>query len=379
LNLANIQAWRRHLHAHPETAFEERATAAFVADKLREFGLEVDIGLAGTGVVGILRGDGVDRAIALRADMDALDVTEENEFPYASRYPGKMHACGHDGHTAMLLGAAQQLAERRPPGTVYFIFQPAEENEGGGRRMIEDGLFSRFPVDAVFGMHNRPGLPIGDFALRSGPAMASFDVFDITITGHGTHAARPQAGADPIVAAGHVITSVQSIVSRNIDPVASAVVSITEVKGGATWNVIPSSVRLRGTVRALDVTVQEQIAQRLVALVERVADGLGCEAVVRYERRYPALVNHPRWTELCRRVAAEVAGPANVATDVLPTMGAEDFSFMLQKVPGCYLWIGNGPADGGKILHGPRYDFNDEVLEHGIRYWVALAHAALAQ
>jgi hippurate hydrolase len=377
LDTTEIQSWRRHLHAHPETAFEEHATAKFIAEKLRGFGLAVTEGLGGTGVVATLPGHGNGRTVALRADIDALDVEEANAFPHASQTPGKMHACGHDGHTAMLLGAAQRLAGRKLPGTIQFIFQPAEENEGGGKRMMDDGLFKQFPADVVFGMHNQPDLGVGRFAFRSGPSMASFDVFEITVTGQGTHAARPHAGIDPILAAGHLITSIQSIVSRNLNPLAAAVVSITEIKGGATWNVIPESVRMRGTVRTLDAKVRDFIEEKLGSLVSQVAGGLGCTGAVRYERRYPVLVNTPRWAEFCAKVAADIFGAENVSEDAPPAMGAEDFAFMLEEVPGAYGWLGNGPSAGGRVLHGPNYDFNDEALEYGIRYWVALAEAAI--
>jgi amidohydrolase len=377
MDTTEVQAWRRHIHTHPETAFEEHDTARFIAEKLRSFGLEVSEGLAGTGVVATLRGHGNGRTVALRADIDALDVEEANDFPHASQTPGKMHACGHDGHTAMLLGAAQQLAGRKLPGTVHFIFQPAEENEGGARRMMDDGLFKQFPADVVFGMHNQPDLDVGRFTFRAGPSMASFDVFEITVTGRGTHAARPHAGADPILAAGHLITSIQSIVSRNLNPLAAAVISVTEIKGGATWNVIPETVRMRGTVRTLDAKVRDFIEEKLASVVEQVAAGLGCTGVVRYERRYPVLVNTPHWAAFCAKVAADVFGAENVSEDAAPAMGAEDFAFMLEDVPGAYGWLGNGSAEGGRVLHGPKYDFNDAALEPGIRSWVALAEAAI--
>ena len=377
MDTSEVQAWRRHIHAHPETAFEEHETQRFIAEKLRGFGLEVHEGLGGTGVVATLKGHGNGRTVALRADIDALDVEEANEFAHASQNPGKMHACGHDGHTAMLLGAAQQLAGRKLAGTVHFIFQPAEENEGGARRMMDQGLFQRFPADVVFGMHNQPDLDVGRFTFRAGASMASFDVFEIVVTGRGTHAARPHAGADPILAAGHIVTSIQSIVSRNLNPLAAAVVSVTEIKGGATWNVIPESVRMRGTVRTLDAKVRDFIEEKLASVVEQVAAGLGCSAAVRYERRYPVLVNTPHWAAFCAKVAGEVFGVENVAEDAAPAMGAEDFAFMLEEVPGAYGWLGNGPAAGGRVLHGPKYEFNDAALEPGIKYWVALAEAAV--
>ena len=378
MELSEVKGWRHHLHAHPETAFDEWKTSAFVADKLRSFGLEVTEGLAGTGVVGVLRGTGNGPTISLRADMDALDIQEANTFGHASRIPGKMHACGHDGHTAMLLGAAQRLSERQYTGTVQFIFQPAEENEGGGKRMIEDGLFRQFPCDAVFGMHNRPGLGIGTFALREGPSMASFDVFEIVIRGRGTHAARPHLGADPIVAAGQIISGAQSIVSRSVDPLEAAVVSITEIKGGASWNVIPDSVVLRGTSRALNHAVRDLLEAQLTNMACSVADGLRCTATVSYDRRYPVLVNSPDWTRRCAEIAVRVAGHENVSLNTPATMGAEDFAFMLEHVPGCYLWIGNGPSENGNILHSPNYDFNDSAIGFGVEYWVSLAESLVA-
>ena len=325
-------------------------------------------GLGGTGVVATLKGHGNGRTVALRADIDALDVEEANDFPHASQNPGKMHACGHDGHTAMLLGAAQQLAGRKLPGTVHFIFQPAEENEGGARRMMDQGLFKQFPADVVFGMHNQPDLDVGRFTFRAGASMASFDVFEITVTGRGTHAARPHAGADPILAAGHIITSIQSIVSRNLNPLAAAVISVTEIKGGATWNVIPESVRMRGTVRTLDAKVRDFIEGKLA-----IRGGAGggrarlLRFAVRYERRYPVLVNTPHWAAFCAKVAGDVFGAENVSEDAAPAMGAEDFAFMLEEVPGAYGWLGNGSAEGGRVLHGPKYEFNDAALEPGIQ------------
>jgi amidohydrolase len=375
LDLSDVKAWRRFLHAHPETAFEERETSRFVAEKLRSFGLDVTEGLASTGVVAVKRGTGNGPTISLRADMDALDIQEANDFEHASRIKGKMHACGHDGHTAMLLGAAQILARRELQGTVQFIFQPAEENEGGGRRMIEEGLFQKFPADAIFGMHNRPGLDVGSFAFRTGPSMASFDVFEILVEGKGTHAARPHLGADPIVAAGQIISAVQSIVSRSVDPLESAVVSITEIRGGASWNVIPDTVVLRGTTRALDPKIRDQLEARIRDVVTHVATGLGCTASVTYDRRYPVLVNSPEWTAFCADVVTGLVGADRVKPEIPATMGAEDFAFMLGEVPGCYLWLGNGPTEGDRILHNPHYDFNDDALPFGVQYWVSLAEA----
>jgi hippurate hydrolase len=368
-----IAGWRHHIHAHPETAFEEVDTAAFVAEKLESFGLEVHTGIGRTGVVGVLRcGDGP--AVGLRADMDALHVDELTNLPYASRHPGKMHACGHDGHTTMLLAAARYLAENRPArGTVVFIFQPAEENEGGGRAMVEDGLFARFPVDAVFGMHNWPGLAVGRFALKAGPMMAACDTLEVTFRGRGGHGAMPHLCTDPMPAAAHFITAAQTIVSRNVEPTQTAVVSVTQVHGGHTWNVIPDEVRLTGTLRAFDDGVRAMLHRRLKELGEGVARSFAIEADVRIQSGYPAVMNSADETAFARDVAREVAGTDAVDEEPTPSMGAEDFSFMLKEKPGCYVWIGNGPGEGGCLLHNARYDFNDDVLGLGASYWVRLA------
>ncbi len=375
---AEMTAWRRHLHAHPEIAFEEAATSAFVAQRLAAFGLEVDQGLAKTGVVGTLTtGDGP--AIALRADMDALPIAESNAFGHRSTHPGKMHACGHDGHTAMLLGAARYLSEtRRFRGTVHFIFQPAEENEGGARVMIEDGLFSRFPVEAVHGMHNWPGLPAGHFAVRTGPMMASFDVFEIAVIGHGAHAAMPHLGIDPIVAAAHIVTALQTVTSRTIDPLDAAVVSVTRIHAGDTWNVIPDRAVLAGTTRALRPEVRDAIEAGVRRIAETVATAHGAGIELRYERRYPPTVNDAAEAERAAEAAARVVGREHVLRESPPCMGSEDFAFMLERRPGCYVWIGNGPREGGRTLHNPRYDFNDDILPVGASYWATLVERVLA-
>ncbi len=372
-----MTAWRRELHAHPETAFEEHRTADYVAKKLQEFGIAIDRGLAGTGVVGtIKRGDGP--AIGLRADMDALHIHEANGFGHKSQNDGKMHACGHDGHTTMLLGAARYLQETgRFRGTVHFIFQPAEENEGGGRKMIEDGLFKKFPVEAVYGMHNWPGTSVGTFAVRPGPMMACFDIFEITVRGKGGHAAMPHTGVDPVVAAAQIVTSLQTIASRNTHPVDSAVVSVTQIHAGDTWNVIPEEVVLRGTTRAFKPVVRDAIEARMKQIADGVAAAHGASATFRYERRYPPTINHEAQTEIAARVAADVVGDANVDRNPSPTMGAEDFAFMLEQKPGCYIFIGNGPSEGGRVLHSPHYDFNDEVLPIGASYWARLVETVL--
>jgi hippurate hydrolase len=372
-----MTAWRRDLHAHPETAFEEHRTADYVAEKLGGFGIEIHRGLAGTGVVGTLRrGDGP--AIGLRADLDALHIREANGFGHRSQNIGKMHACGHDGHTAMLLGAARYLAEAaRFRGTVHLIFQPAEENEGGGRKMIEDGLFEKFPVQAVYGMHNWPGAPVGTFAVRPGPMMAAYDIFEITVTGKGAHAAMPHTGIDPVVTAAQIITSLQTIASRTTHPVDAAVVSVTQIHGGDTWNVLPEEVVLRGTTRSFKPAVRDAIEAQLSRIAEGVAAAHGARVAIRYERRYPPTINHEAETEIAARIAADVVGIANVDRNPTPTMGAEDFAFMLEQKPGCYIFIGNGPSDGGKVLHSPHYDFNDEVLPIGASYWARLVETVL--
>ena len=378
-----LTAWRRELHMYPETAFEEKRTAAFVAGKLGGFGVdEIHTGIAGTGVVAVLRAGDGGRSVALRADMDALDIEEENTFPHRSRNPGKMHACGHDGHTTMLLGAARYLAETRNfDGTVYFVFQPAEENEGGARAMVEEGLFERFPADAVYAMHNSPGLPVGRFTARSGPAMAGFDIFEIAIDGYGTHAARPHQGIDPIVVQAQIVTALQTIASRAVDPIDSVVLSVTQVHGGETWNVIPEHVVLRGTVRAFRPEVQDLTEARIRAVCEGVAAAFGASVAVRYERRYPPVVNDEHHVGSAAAVAEEVFGPGNVRTDAPPGMGSEDFSFMLNERPGAYVRIGNGAAGetGGVVVHNPHYDFNDEALTWGASYWSRLVETVLAR
>ena len=377
---AELAELRRDIHAHPETAFAEQRTSDIVARKLESFGIEAHRGLAKTGVVGRLRAGDSARAIGLRADMDALPIHELNTFAHRSRNDGRMHACGHDGHTAMLLGAARYLAETRNfDGIVNFIFQPAEEGEGGGRAMVEEGLFERFPVEAVFGMHNWPGMPVGRFGLRAGPMMASSDVFEIAVCGRGGHAALPHDGVDPIVAASAIVQALQTIVSRNVNPVDAGVVSVTQFNGGETWNVIPDEVVLRGTTRAFRPATQDLLEARLREIADGVARARGARARVHYERRYPPTVNSAREAELCARVLEAMAGPENVERDIDPVMGAEDFAFMLQAKPGCYIFIGNGPGKGGCMLHNARYDFNDEILPIGASYWARLVEHTLAK
>ncbi|MBK9705188.1 MAG: amidohydrolase [Betaproteobacteria bacterium] len=373
-----MKAWRHHLHAHPETAFEEVATGAFVAAELRLLGLDVHTGLAKTGVVGVLSAGDRGAAIGLRADLDALHIHEKTGIAHASRHEGRMHACGHDGHAAMLLGAAAALAQRRKfAGTVHFIFQPAEENEGGGRVMVEEGLFDRFPMRAVYGMHNWPKLPAGSIATRAGPLMGAFDIFEIVVTGQGAHAAMPYQGKDPMLFAAHAIQALQTIVARNLHPLDAGVVSVTQVHGGDTWNVIPEEVVLRGTVRTFDPAVQALIEARMRTLVAGIAAMFEMQATLRYERRYPAVVNSVDETAHALAAAAAVVGPAGVVADPTPEMGSEDFAYMLQAKPGCYVWLGAGTGPEPPGLHSPYYDFNDEVLAIGASYWVALAEQQL--
>ena len=370
--------WRHDLHAHPETAFEELRTAAMVAQRLESFGLKVHRGLGRTGVVGTLSAGSAKRAIGLRADMDALHISEQNNFSHRSQHEGKMHACGHDGHTAMLLGAAKYLSETGNfDGTVHFIFQPAEENEGGGREMVEQGLFEKFPCESVYGMHNWPGMPAGRFGFRAGPTMASFDIFEIELTGRGSHAALPHTGIDPIVAAAALVQALQTISSRNVDPIESAVVSVTQVHAGDTWNVIPDAAVVRGTTRAFRPEVQDLIEHRLRQICAGIAATFGTEAKVRYERRYPPLINAAAETEVCASVLRATVGSENVV-NVPPVMGSEDFAFMLQAKAGCYVFIGNGPGEGGCMLHNPHYDFNDQILPLGASYWTNLVQHVLA-
>jgi len=375
---ADMSNWRHDLHAHPETAFEESRTSALVAQKLESFGLKVHRGLARTGVVGTLSAGSGTRAIGLRADMDALHISEQNSFDHRSQHEGKMHACGHDGHTAMLLGAAKYLsASKNFSGTVHFIFQPAEENEGGGREMVEQGLFEKFPCEAVYGMHNWPGMPAGQFGFRAGPTMASFDIFEIELAGRGSHAALPHTGIDPIVAASALVQALQTIASRNVDPIESAVVTVTQIHAGDTWNVIPDAAVLRGTARAFKPEVRDLIERRVREICAGIAAANGARVKVRYERRYPPLINAAPEAEVCAAVMQAMVGPENVL-QVPPVMGSEDFAFMLQAKAGCYVFVGNGPGEGGCMLHNPHYDFNDQILPLGASYWSNLVQHILA-
>lgn len=375
-----LSAIRRDIHAHPETAYEEFRTAGVVAEKLGAWGLEVHRGLGGTGVVGSLRVGNSGRAIGLRADMDALPLQEYNKFEHRSQHDGKMHACGHDGHTSMLLGAAKYLSQHRGfDGVVHFIFQPAEEGYCGAKRMMDEGLFEMFPVEAVFGMHNWPGLEPGKFGVRAGPMMASSDKFDITVTGRGGHAALPHTGWDPIITACAIVQGIQSIVTRNRDPIEPAVISVTQIHAGDAYNVIPNEAVIRGTVRAFSVELQGMIE----AGIKRVADGIasahGASAEVTYQRTYPPVINHAKETEIAAKVMDSIVGAGNVVRNIEPVMGSEDFSFMLLEKPGTYVWIGNGGEAGGCLLHNPHYDFNDEILALGATYWVRLVEHYLGQ
>ena len=375
---AEITEWRHDLHAHPELLYDVSRTAGLVAEKLREFGCdEVVPGIGRTGVVGVIRGrKGSGRAIGLRADMDALPIEEANDLPYKSRVPGKMHACGHDGHTAMLLGAARYLADTRNfAGTVVVIFQPAEEGGAGGKAMVDDGMMERFGIDEVYGMHNSPGMPVGAFGINSGPIMAAADYLTIDIEGVGAHAARPHLGIDTVLVGAQIINAMQSVVSRNVDPLKSAVVSITMFQAGNADNVIPQTVRLRGTARTLDEGVRVLVEERLHKVVEGTAAAYGAKAKLTYRRNYPVLVNHDKQTEFAASVAQQVAGDTHVDTALPAMMGAEDFSFMLNARPGAFIWVGNGDSAG---LHHPSYNFNDEAIPFGTSYWVKLAETALA-
>lgn len=373
-----VTAWRRHLHRRPEIQFDVHETAAFVRAKLEEFGCdEVVTGIGRTGVVGVIRGRrGSGPSVGLRADMDALPLTEQTGKDYASAVPGRMHACGHDGHVAMLLGAAKYLAETRNfAGSVVLIFQPAEEGGGGGREMVRDGLMERFGIERVFGMHNLPGLPVGHFATRPGPIMAATAEFVITVTGKGGHAAMPHNTTDPIVIGAQIVTALQTIASRVADPLEAVVVSVTKFNGGHSHNIIPDRVTLEGTVRTLRKEMNALAEERLRSIAEGVAKAHGARATVSYQANYPVTVNDAAQAEFAAGVAREIVGPSQVTADVAPLMGGEDFSYMLEARPGAFVFIGNGDS---AFLHNPAYDFNDEAIPYGISYWVRLAEAALA-
>ena len=373
-----ISGWRRELHQIPELNFDVVKTASFVETRLQEFGVdEIVKGLGRTGIVGIIKGiRGEGPTIGLRADMDALPIAEKTGKAWASKTPGKMHACGHDGHTAMLLGAAKYLAETRNfAGSVAVIFQPAEEGGGGGREMVNDGMMEKFAISEVYGMHNLPGLDAGKFATRSGPIMASTDEFSVTVKGRGGHAAMPHVTIDPVLMAAQIITAIQSIASRNVDPLQSAVVSVTTLKAGDASNVIPDEVRFGGTIRTLTPEIREFTQKRLREISQGVATAMGGEAHVSVYAGYPVTKNHGEQTGVALAAAGDVAGLPNIDPDVNPMMGGEDFSYMLNARPGNFIFIGNGAT---AALHNADYDFNDEIIPHGVSYWVRLAEQRLA-
>jgi hippurate hydrolase len=373
-----IASWRRHLHERPELGYEEHETAAFVAARLKDAGVdEVHAGIGRTGIVGVIHGGQGGRRIGLRADMDALPLQEQTGLPHASRVPGRMHACGHDGHTAMLLGAARYLAETRNfAGTVYLIFQPAEEGGGGGRAMIEDGLFERFPAEQVFGLHNWPSIPLGSFAICSGPAMAASDEFTIELVGTGCHAAMPHLGRDPIVAAALLVQALQALVARETDPIDRAVVSVTRIAGGDAYNIVPERVELWGTIRTFEEATRARLHRRVEEVVQGIVRAQGVDERTRIKEGYPPTVNSLAEAALGADVAAEIVGEAKVERAAPPCLGAEDFAFMLKERPGSYIWMGTAEGQTAP-LHSPRYDFNDRALPYGVSYWARLVERLL--
>jgi hippurate hydrolase len=373
---------RRDLHAHPELSFLEQRTAGIVADYLRKLGIETHTGLAKTGVVGVIHGKKKSngKAIGLRADMDCLPMHEQNNFPHKSRHEGRMHACGHDGHTTMLLGTARYLAETRNfDGTAYLIFQPAEEGGGGGEVMVREGLFERFPAEQVYAVHNWPGLPAGQMAVRPGAVMAATDEVQITVRGRGGHAAMPHLVVDPVVACATIISALQTIASRNVEPVDAVVVSICSMQTSqvGAFNVVPDHVKLVGTVRSFRPATRDLAEKRLREICSKIADAMGCSAEISYSRGYPATVNSTREAQFAARVGERLFGKGNVFTEHEPTMGGEDFSYMLQARPGAYVFLGQGGAPGGCFLHNAQYDFNDEVIPLGAGYLAALVEESL--
>lgn len=379
--LDDLIAIRRDIHAHPELAFTEVRTADIVARELAAYGLDVHRGMAITGVVGVLRKGSGTRSIGLRADMDALPLQEKNDFSHRSQHAGQMHACGHDGHTSILLGAARYMAENKDSldfdGTVYFIFQPAEESESGAAVMLGDGLFEQFPMDAVFGLHNWPGIPVGEMAVMPGPVMAGTCVFEIAVRGQGCHAAMPNQGVDTLVVASQLVIALQTVVARNLHPCEPAVLSVTQIHGGEALNIIPDDAVLRGTIRTFKPDVQILVEQAIERLCAGIASAFGAQISVSFDHRYPPTVNSIAETQLCYQSAAAIFGAERVRQSELPSMGAEDFAYMLQERPGCYVWLGNGSGTGGCYLHNPQYDFNDAILPLGISYWVKLVETAL--
>ncbi|HEY9012858.1 MAG TPA: M20 aminoacylase family protein [Devosia sp.] len=370
-----IVGWRRDFHQHPELQYDVHRTAAKVTELLKSFGVdEVVTGIGRTGVVGVIKGRGPGKNIGLRADMDALPITERNDAPYASQNVGKMHACGHDGHTAMLLGAAKYLAETRNfDGTAIMIFQPAEEGGAGGKAMIADGLMERFGIEEVYGLHNMPGIPAGTFGIRAGGIMAATDEFNVTIEGVGGHAARPHTAVDPVLATANVIVALQSIVARNVDPMRSAVLSVTMLSAGDAFNVIPRNVRVTGTIRTHSEEIRDFMERRFREVVNGVSAAFGCTADIHYRRGYPVTVNAPEQTTYAAEIAGEVAGDERVNANADASMGGEDFSYMLQARPGAYIFLGNGPSSD---LHTDTYDFNDEIIPVGVSYWIRLVEGA---
>jgi amidohydrolase len=376
----DLTNWRRDIHAHPELGFEEQRTSDLVAAKLAEFGCEVHRGIGKTGIVGMLRAGNSPRSVGLRADMDALPIQEANDFDYRSRHDGRMHACGHDGHTTMLLGAARYLAETRNfDGTVNFIFQPAEEGLGGAEAMVNEGLFDRFPCDAVFGMHNAPGLAVGKFTIRTGPMMAGGAFFDITVLGRGAHGARPEAGVDPVVAASHIAAALQTIVSRNLRPVDAAVVSVTRFHAGEAYNVIPENAVIGGTVRAFENETFSLIEDKMRRIANGVASGFGAAAELDFRNLFPPLINDAGEAAFIAEAAAEIVGAGNVERNAGLVMASEDFSQMLNQRPGAYIRIGNGDAAGTCQVHNPGYDFNDAALPIGASLFARVAERKLAR
>lgn len=375
--IGEVKQWRQQIHSQPELGFKEFKTSSFIVDKLKAFGVEVHQGLGGTGVVGILK-NGSGPAIGIRADIDALPIKEQNDIDYKSTHENCMHACGHDGHTSVLLGTAKHLSQHKDfNGTIYFIFQPAEEVLGGAKAMIDDGLFDKFPMDAVYGLHNWPGLPVGEIAVNSGPMMASFDTFEITLTGKGTHAAMPHLGADPIAAGAALITNIQSIISRRISPLKSGVISVTQMNSGDTTNVIPDYAILKGTVRSFDMDVRQSMQDMVTEMVTTLPPLYGVTGEMDYHIRYPVTTNDSQAYLEIKEAATSVLGADKVNTDVEPSMASEDFSFMSQVVKGAYFWLGVDGSNPSKPLHNAAYDFNDDAIETGIKVWVSLVESQL--
>ncbi|WP_201593728.1 M20 aminoacylase family protein [Psychrobacter sp. Pi2-51] len=375
--LGEVKQWRQQIHSQPELGFKEFKTSSFIVDKLQSFGMEVHQGLGGTGVVGVLK-NGSGPTIGIRADIDALPIKEQNDIDYKSTHENCMHACGHDGHTSVLLGTAKHLSQHKDfNGTIYFIFQPAEEVLGGAKAMIDDGLFDKFPMDAVYGLHNWPGLPVGEIAVNDGPMMASFDTFEITLTGKGTHAAMPHLGADPIAAGAALITNIQSIVSRRISPLKSGVISVTQMNSGDTTNVIPDYAILKGTVRSFDMDVRQSMQDMLTEMVAVLPPLYGVTGEMDYHIRYPVTTNDSQAYLDIKEAATDALGADNVNTDVEPSMASEDFSFMSQVVKGAYFWLGVDGNSPSKPLHNAAYDFNDDAIETGIKVWVSLVESQL--